>query len=91
MNCEYSLKILADLDGVMCCSSEPEVIVPISVVSLPPPNYGVVTAPPNWNPQVFEVKSFAFTNEQLYVKAPQVPISLNLNVAPPFIPNLAPP
>ena len=35
----YSLRSLANLDGCICCSSEPEITVPISVTSPPPVNF----------------------------------------------------
>lgn len=81
VHCEYKLNVFAELEGCICCSSAPEVTVPVSLVSPPPINYGVVNTPPNWNPQVFEVKNFAFSNETMYTKSipmPQVGINMNM-------------
>ncbi|KAL4437943.1 hypothetical protein ABPG74_001114 [Tetrahymena malaccensis] len=93
VNCEYNLNILANLEGCICCSDKPEVTVPISIVSPPPPNYGQMQPPPNWNPQVFEVKTFAFTSDCMYTKniPPPPGMNININMPPPPPMNPGPP
>ncbi|EAS01748.1 arrestin (macronuclear) [Tetrahymena thermophila SB210] len=93
VSCEYNLNISTNFNGCICCSDEPEVTVPITIISPPPSNYGQIQPPPNWNPQVFEVKTFAFSSDYMYSKnSPPPPgMSNNINMPPPPPMNPVPP
>lgn len=54
------------MDGCICCDDHPFVTLPIQIVAPPPINYGKITQPPNWQPEVFPVNPLAFTPADIY-------------------------
>lgn len=52
VKCEYVLSVKTVLDGVTCCTADPEVHIPLTIFAPPLQNFNQVQAPPNWEPHV---------------------------------------
>ncbi|KAM3140266.1 hypothetical protein pb186bvf_007622 [Paramecium bursaria] len=80
----YELSAKANLDSCSCCSTDPQVRVPITVVApvlldqnaLPP-------EPPNWNPQVFDSQLIMLNKKDIYIKSKNQ--GLNQQMAQPYM------
>ena len=68
VNCLYSLQVKVVLDGCTCCSAQPEITVPISIVCPPLQDFGQIQPPQNWNPQQYPTVNITFNERDMYVK-----------------------
>jgi len=66
VKCEYILSVKTVLDGVTCCTADPEVRIPLTIFAPPLMNFNQVAAPPNWNPQSMPVYNCVFSEQYAY-------------------------
>jgi hypothetical protein len=52
----YTLTVFANYGT--CCAEEPHCTIPLTISPPPLPNYGIVEAPPGWNPVVYNTFEF---------------------------------
>ena len=69
VRCEYVLAVKTVLDGVTCCTADPEVRIPLTIFAAPLANFNQVVAPQNWSPQVMPVYNCVFSEQYAYVSA----------------------
>jgi len=66
IRCEYFLSVKTVLDGVTCCSADPEVRIPLTIFAPPLMNFNQVQVPENWKPQVMPPYNCVFSEGYAY-------------------------
>lgn len=65
IKCEYTLVVTSVLDGCVCCSTVPQIEVPITIYA-PVPQFETVAPPPDWNPQSMPAMNFTLNDSYSY-------------------------
>lgn len=66
VKCEYVLAVKTVLDGVTCCSADPEVRIPLTVFAAPLVNFNQIAPPNGWSPQVMPAYNCVFSEGYAY-------------------------
>lgn len=66
VKCEYVLSVKTLLDGVTCCTADPEARIPLTIFAPPLINFNQVQAPENWNPSMMPAYNCVFNEGYAY-------------------------